>query len=104
MELWRKLANPWGQEVLIGISWDLMWAALAVGLGFVVLHSVWAYAKSNGGSGIGSLENPSSKGWSLPAKILRHAISERVLAHVSCDDCPPGDGIFPYCRGTICLG
>ena len=79
MELWRKLANPWGQEVLIGISWDLMWAALAVGLGFVVLHSVWAYAKSNGGSGIGSLEKTSGKGWSLPAKILRHAMSERVF-------------------------
>jgi cytochrome b subunit of formate dehydrogenase len=25
------------------------------------------------------LENPSSKGWSLPAKILRHAMSERVF-------------------------
>lgn len=79
MELWRKLANPWGQEVLIGISWDLMWTALAVGLGFVVLHSAWAYAKSNGAQGNGSLENPSSKGWNLPANILRHAMSERVF-------------------------
>ncbi|SVB76048.1 uncharacterized protein METZ01_LOCUS228902, partial [marine metagenome] len=78
VELWRKLANPWGQEVLIGISWDLMWAALVVGLGFVVLHSVWAYAKSNGGSS-GGMEQGSSQGWNLPFKILRHAMSERVF-------------------------
>lgn len=79
MELWRKLANPWGQEVLIGISWDLMWMALAVGLGFVALHTVWAYAKSNEAEGIDRLEQASSKRWNLPAKILRHAMSERVF-------------------------
>ena len=28
MQLWRSAENPWGQEVLIGVSWNLMWAAL----------------------------------------------------------------------------
>lgn len=81
MELWRKLANPWGQEVLIGISWDLMWAALVFGLGFVAVHFVWAYAKSNqsSGSDLVDLKPDSSKGWNLPVKILRHAMSERVF-------------------------
>ena len=27
MDLWRRADNPWGQDVLIGVSWDLMWAA-----------------------------------------------------------------------------
>lgn len=79
MELWRKLANPWGQEVLIGISWDLMWAALVFGLGFVAVHFVWARAKANGTSGSDHSESNSSKGWNLPVKVLRHAISERVF-------------------------
>ena len=40
MELWRRADNPWGQEVLIGISWDLMWAAVVVALLFLVGHAL----------------------------------------------------------------
>ena len=76
MELWRRAANPWGQEVLIGVSWDLMWAAVIVGLGFIAAHAVWAQwlapaasEDKGGGSSIGG----------LPAQILRHAMSERVF-------------------------
>ena len=28
MEFWRRADNPWGENVLIGVSWDLMWAAV----------------------------------------------------------------------------
>ena len=76
MELWRRAANPWGQEVLIGISWDLMWVALIGGLAFVVAHAVWAKwlaphssSATGGGAAIAG----------LPAKIMRHATSERVF-------------------------
>ncbi|SVA23133.1 uncharacterized protein METZ01_LOCUS75987, partial [marine metagenome] len=40
VELWRSALDPWGQEVLTGISWDLMWAAVIVGLGFAAAHAV----------------------------------------------------------------
>ena len=76
MELWRSAADPWGQDVLIGISWDLMWAAVIVGVGFTLAHAVWAKwlapaesASTGGGSGAAG----------LPAQILRHAMSERVF-------------------------
>ena len=76
MELWRQAENPWGEGVLIGISWDLMWAAVIAGLAFTVGHAVWAKwlapAESEGtggGSGVAG----------LPAQILRHAMSERVF-------------------------
>ena len=76
MELWRSALDPWGQEVLTGISWDLMWAAVIVGLGFAAAHAVWAKwlapaesASTGGGSGAAG----------LPAQILRHAMSERVF-------------------------
>ena len=76
MELWRRAADPYGREVLIGISWDLMWAAVWVGIGFVALHLVWAKflapaesTSTGGGSGAAG----------LPAQILRHAMSERVF-------------------------
>ena len=74
MELWRRAANPWGQEVLIGVSWDLMWVAVIGGLAFVAAHAVWAKwlapaESAEGGSSIAG----------LPAQILRHALSERVF-------------------------
>ena len=76
MELWRRAANPWGQEVLIGISWDLMRAAVIGGLAFVAAHAVWTKwiaPAASGDSGGG----PSITG--LPTQILRHALSERVF-------------------------
>jgi cytochrome b subunit of formate dehydrogenase len=76
MELWRRAGNPWGQDVLIGISFDLMWAAVFAGLAFTLAHAVWAKwlapAASTDAGGESSVAG-------LPAQILRHALSERVF-------------------------
>jgi len=74
MELWRRAVNPWNQEVLIGVSWDLMWAAIIAGAGFVVLHALWARFMAPAAAA--SSDDPSS---GLPIRILRHALSERVF-------------------------
>ncbi len=74
MELWRRAANPWNQEVLIGVSWDLMWAAIIVGVGFVALHAVWARFLAPPATA--ASDDVTS---SLPSRILRHAMSERVF-------------------------
>jgi len=37
----RTAQNPWSQEVLIGVAWDLMWAAIAVGVLFAIGHAIW---------------------------------------------------------------
>jgi len=39
----RTAQNPWGQSVLIGVSWDLMWTALAVGALFAIGHAIWKW-------------------------------------------------------------
>ena len=41
MEVFRRAANPWGQEVFIGIAWDLMWIALFGGILFVLAHAFY---------------------------------------------------------------
>lgn len=38
MELFRVSRNVWGQEVLLGISWDLLWVFLGAAVLFIVLH------------------------------------------------------------------
>ncbi len=39
----RIESNAWGQEILLGLSWDLIWIFLAVGLGFVLIHLIFKW-------------------------------------------------------------
>jgi len=41
MEVFRRALNPWGQEILVGLSWDLFWLAVAAGLLFMVVHALY---------------------------------------------------------------
>ncbi|MCE2423232.1 MAG: cytochrome b/b6 domain-containing protein [Gemmatimonadetes bacterium] len=57
MDFLRTASNPWGQEILVGIAWDLLWAALFAGIVFVVGHAIHAGAvarKPAGGAGDGA--------------------------------------------------
>ena len=31
--------NPWGQQILTHVSWDLLWASLFAGIMFLVAHA-----------------------------------------------------------------
>jgi len=42
MELFRKVLNPWSQEVLIGVSWTLLYAAIMTGAAFAIGHAIYA--------------------------------------------------------------
>jgi len=41
MSFFQWAQNPWGQEILVRISWDLFWLALVGGVLFVIGHLVW---------------------------------------------------------------
>jgi hypothetical protein len=45
MELLRTSQNAWGQEVLLGVSFDLLWLFVAAGgvviLGHVLFKALW---------------------------------------------------------------
>lgn len=41
MDLFRVSRNAWGQEVLIGASWDLLWLFVAAGVVFIVAHMIY---------------------------------------------------------------
>ena len=41
MELFRVTKNAWGQEILIGISWNLVWVFLGAAVLFVLLHAIY---------------------------------------------------------------
>jgi cytochrome b subunit of formate dehydrogenase len=76
MEFWRRAANPWGQEVLIGVSWDLMWAAVIGAALFLLGHAVWIKTRP-----AESHEVPVQTGaaGAVPDKIQRHSLSSRLF-------------------------
>ncbi len=76
MEFWRWATNPWGQEVLVGIAWDLMWAALIVGLAFVMGHALYAWKLAPKPSGE---EDVGKSIAGIPERVLRHRMSARML-------------------------
>ena len=47
MELIERTSNPWGQEVLVRISWDLFYIAIAAGALFCIVHLCCARAGSS---------------------------------------------------------
>ena len=40
MELLRVARNPWGQELLLGLSWELLWLFVGAGVLFIVGHAL----------------------------------------------------------------
>lgn len=41
MDVLRVDQNPWGQEILQGLSWDLIWLFVGAGVVFIVLHTLY---------------------------------------------------------------
>jgi cytochrome b subunit of formate dehydrogenase len=75
MNLWRTDNNPWGEEVLIGISWDLMWLAIGVAVLFLIGHAVWLRTRP-----AETHEVPSGpEAAAVPEKIERHSLGARVF-------------------------
>ena len=43
MELFRYSSNAWGQQVLEGMSWDLLAVFFGAGVVLVILHALYAW-------------------------------------------------------------
>ena len=66
MEFLRRALNPWGEDVPVGVSWDLIWAAVIVGAVFVLVHALMVPKKV----GTGEIDEDEAK--DLPEKLVRH--------------------------------
>ena len=76
IELFRRTQNPWGQDVLIGVSWDLMWLAIVLAVVFVVGHTIWYRARGfSGHEASGAEAVPPG----VPDKIQRHSLAARLF-------------------------
>jgi formate dehydrogenase subunit gamma len=72
MEFVRSASNPWGQEVLLGLAWDVLLLVAVLGAVFVVVHAIFA-RKTAAAAGVTAA---SASG--VPARVTRHGLSARV--------------------------
>ncbi len=82
MDFWRRAPNPWSQDVLLGVSWDLMWAAAIAGVAFIVAHALWSKVRAGPGEdGGGAPGSPGSGAGAsgLAARVLRHSLTSRLF-------------------------
>ena len=45
VEFLRYKSDVYGQRVLEGASWDLLWIFLAAAVGFIVFHAIYTHRK-----------------------------------------------------------
>ncbi|MDA0329908.1 MAG: cytochrome b/b6 domain-containing protein [Gemmatimonadetes bacterium] len=76
MEFWRSVANPWDQNVLIGVSWDLMWAAVGGAVLFLVGHAIWIKTRP-AEAPQAPVDRAAAAG--IPERIQRHSLAARIF-------------------------
>ncbi len=79
MDLLTRAISPWGDSILVHISWSLFWASLVGGLLFLVAHGgymLFSRHEKREPSEVDRLERD-RKG--LPARIQRHSFVARLF-------------------------
>lgn len=72
MEFFRRGRSPWGDEVVVGLGWDVLWLVVVLGAMFVVIHALLSRRKP---------APPEPSGAELaaaPPRVVRHGRSARV--------------------------
>lgn len=74
MDFFQYAQNPWGQEILVRISWSLFWLALGAGALFVVGHLILRRRWIGEGAG-----EAAAAAAGVPDKVVRHGGAARLF-------------------------
>lgn len=72
MEILRRGQNPWGQDIIVGLGWSVLWLVVVLAAMFVVLH---ALARRKSGA---EVEPSGAELAAAPARVVRHGRGARV--------------------------
>lgn len=71
MEFVRTATNPWGQQVLVGLAWNVLWLVVIIGALFIVVHAIFHKKEE-----AHAVDAAAAQG--IPAKVMRHSKSARL--------------------------
>ena len=83
MDLLSWARSPWGESVLIHISWDLFWASLVGGLLFLLAHGGYMLFSQHRRRPQNEVDRLEAEHAALPARIPRHSFVARVFHWVT---------------------
>ena len=79
MDLLNWARSPWGEDILIHISWSLFWAALVGGLLFLLAHGGYMLFSQHRRRNQGEVDQLEAQRGDLPARIPRHSFVARTF-------------------------
>ena len=68
MEIATYKNDVWGREVLLGVSWELLWLVIVAAFVIIAAHAIYEAFRRRG-------ERPSSEG----SRVTRHDAADRVF-------------------------
>jgi len=71
--------NPWGQQILTHVSWDLLWASLFAGVMFLVAHASYMVLSAHHKFSEAETDALEAVHKSLPERIERHTLMARLF-------------------------
>lgn len=78
MDLFQWTQDPWGQEILVRISWSLFWLAAAGGIVFMAGHLVFRRWTARNAPAAGHAVGPDASR-RIPERIVRHPLASRLF-------------------------
>src|SRR5918993_5309139 len=71
--------NPWGQQILTHVSWDLLWASLFAGIMFLVAHASYMVLSAHRKRSAAETAALEAAHKNLPEQIERHSFMARMF-------------------------
>ncbi len=71
--------NPWQQQILTHVSWNLLWASLFAGVVFLVAHASYMVLSAHRKRGAAETDAMEAARKDLPDKIPRHSLAARLF-------------------------
>ena len=71
--------NPWGQQILTHVSWDLLWASLFAGVMFLVAHASYMVLSAHRKRSEAETDALEAANKNLPEQIERHTFMARAF-------------------------
>jgi len=71
--------NPWGQQILTHISWDLLWASLLAGVMFLIAHASYMVLSAHRKRSAAEMAALEAAHKDLPDQIERHTFMARAF-------------------------
>lgn len=71
--------NPWGQQILTHVSWDLLWASLFAGIMFLVAHASYMVLSAHRRRSTAETDALEAAHQDLPQRIDRHSVMARTF-------------------------